>query len=366
MDPVSHLMLGRMVAAVRTSRNLPRGVVAATVLGGIAPDIDAALLAVGWDVYLRWHELGTHSLAGTPLVAILTAVVVRPWVPATSLHALVWAAWLGAMSHVLFDTYSGATIRLLWPITSQPFSMPVVAMADPLAIGVLLVGALALWVWPRRPRTAAMLTLALLLVIAAVKLTTRTRALAAYVTHVAATETLPQETAVQAAWGSWREWFMYDRLPDGTVRAFAIDGWSKTLHPRFSHDANRERAFARDSLAQFATARNFAPVYPFAFATWRQTEEGAVVFWSDARFCGTAAELPDPQEGVPHQDVRPARGPLRCALWFGGSLDAQGHPIEALVWLGGHLQRRPPGLWGIAERIEDGGGRTEDGGRIEE
>jgi membrane-bound metal-dependent hydrolase YbcI (DUF457 family) len=345
VDAVSHLVLARMVAALRASREWPRGVVTATVLGGLAPDVDAALMALGWDVYLRWHDAGTHALAGTPLVALLTALVVRTWAPTPTVGALWFASWLGVLSHVAFDIYSGATIRLLWPISSDAFSMPVVAMADPLAIAAMLVGGLALWAWPRRPRTAAMLTLCLLLVITAVKLTTRTRALAAYVTHVAATATMPQEAAVQAAWGSWREWFVYDRLPDGTVRAFAIDGWSKTLRLRFSQDANRQRAFARDSLAQFATARNFAPAHPFAFATRRQTEEGAVVFWSDARFCWTAAENADPQEGVPHQDVRPAIGPLRCALWFGGSLDPAGRPREALVWLGGHLQRRSPGRW---------------------
>ena len=43
MDPVSHLLLARMVAAARAPRELPRGVVAATVLGGLAPDIDATL-----------------------------------------------------------------------------------------------------------------------------------------------------------------------------------------------------------------------------------------------------------------------------------------------------------------------------------
>jgi len=343
VDPVSHLLLARMVAAARSSRDLPRGVVAATVLGGIAPDVDAALMAVGWDVYLRWHQLGTHALAGTPVVALLTAAVVRTWAPATSLPALVWAAWLGALSHVFFDIYSGATIRLFWPFTSSMTSMPIVAMADPLAIAAMLVGAAMLWGWPRRPRAAAKVARALLLVIAAVKLTTRTRALTTYVGHAGAT--VPQEAVVEAAWGSWREWFVYDRLPDDTVRAFAIDGWSKTVRLRFAYPATRQRAFALESLQQFATARNFAPAHAFAFATRRQTESGAVVFWSDARFCWTSDEGPDQQRDVPHQDVRPAFGPLRCALWFGGSLDAQGRPTEALVWLGGHLQRRSPQRW---------------------
>jgi membrane-bound metal-dependent hydrolase YbcI (DUF457 family) len=345
VDPVSHLLLGRMVAALRTSRDLPRGVVAVTVLGSIAPDVDAALMAVGWDVYLRWHELGTHALAGTPLVALLSAVAVRPWAPTASLRTLVLAAWLGALSHVFFDIYSGATIRLLWPVSSETFSMPVVAMADPLAIAAMLAGAVMLWGWPRRPRLAATVALSLLLVIAAVKLTTRTRALAAYMEHVRATATLPQEGAGEAAWGSWREWLVYDRLPDDTVRAFAVDGWSKTVRLRFTLPAARQRPFALESLQQFATARNFAPSHPFAFVTRRATEEAVVVFWSDARFCWTGAEGPDQQQDVPHQDVRPALGPIRCALWFGGSLDGQGHPIEALVWLGGHLQRRSPNRW---------------------
>src|ERR671913_1103670 len=104
-----------MVAALRPSRALPRGVVTATVIGGIAPDVDAALMAVGWDIYLRWHELGRHALVGTPPLAVLTGLFVRTWAPATSLGALAWGAWLGILSHVFFDLYSGASIRLLWP-----------------------------------------------------------------------------------------------------------------------------------------------------------------------------------------------------------------------------------------------------------
>ena len=155
MDPVSHLLFARMVGALRPARTLPRGVVAATVLGGIAPDLDAALMAVGWDVYLRWHELGTHALAGTPLVALVTAGAVRTWAPQAPFGALTFGAWLGALSHVFFDVYSGAGIRLLWPFSDRVVTAPVVAMADPIAMAVLAIGAFAFWVWPRAPRSAA-------------------------------------------------------------------------------------------------------------------------------------------------------------------------------------------------------------------
>ena len=342
---MSHLLLARLVAASRARRDLPRGVVAATVLGGLAPDIDAGLMALGWDVYLRWHDAGTHSLAGTLPVALLTGLFVRTWARQASVGALTFAAWLGILSHLFFDLYSGATVRVLWPVVGRAWSVPVVAMADPLAIAVVLVGAVALWVWPRVPRQAATLTLVLLVLLTAVKGTTRAMAQRAY---VAATGAAPaSDVAVEAVWASWREWLYFDRVEDGRLRAWRIDSVTGTTRLRFEQPDARQAAFARDSVAHFSTARNFLPAHPFAFATARPAddERSAVVFWSDVRFCWAAHEQPDAQEGAPHQDVRPAVGAVRCALWFGGSYAADGRPHEALVWLGGHLQRRSPLRW---------------------
>lgn len=346
MDPVSHLLLARLVAAARPARDVPRGVVAATVLGGIAPDVDAGLVALGWDVYLRWHDAGSHALVGTVPVAVLTAAFVRTWARPAPIGALVFGAWLGAVSHVGFDLYSGATIRVLWPVLDHASAMPIVAMADPIAIAVMLVGAVALWAWPRIPRVAAALAMALLIVVSAVKLTTRTMAMAAY---RAATADAPpaSHVVVEAVWGSWRQWLIFERLADGRLRAWRVDGVAGSARLRFEQGGVRDADFAGASLAQFSTARNFVPAHSLAFATARPPETGrlAVVFWSDIRFCWAASEQDDPQEGVPHQDVRPPPGPVRCALWFGGSYDAKGKPDESLVWLGGHLQRRSPLRW---------------------
>ena len=332
-----------MVGALRDGRDTPRGVVAATVLGGLAPDADAVLMALGWDVYLRWHEVGTHALAGSLVAALLPAVLVRTWAPATAFGSLLLGAWLGALSHVAFDLYSGATIAVLWPLSSHVFATPVVAMADPLAIVALLIGAFALWLWPRASRLAGTLSVALLALLCVAKLTTRAWATDAYTSAHAPAAV--ESTAREAAWGSWAEWLFFDRSADGTIRALAVNGWSGDVRERFVVPAAGDAGAARASVAQFATVRNFLPTHPYAFATTRITDEGAVVFWSDARFCWASSERPDPQAGVPHQDVRPATGPVHCGLWFGGSLDAAGRPREALVWLGGHLQRRAPQRW---------------------
>jgi len=333
-----------MVSALRESRPLARGVVSAAVLGGMSPDVDAALMALGWDVYLRWHDAGTHALVGTPIVALLTATFVRTWAPTTSFRSLWFSAWLGALSHVCFDLYSGATIRLFWPLLPIRIETPIVAMADPIVIPVLLLGAFALWLWPRVPRSAGALVMALLALVSAVKLTTRSMALAAYTTAVSG-EPAPANRTIEAEWGSWRGWLVFDRLPDGRIRGWHVDGWSGDVRQRFTQPDQRTQPFADTSIATFATARNFVPSHTLAFVTERQTDDGTVVFWSDVRFCWGAGEGVDPQEGAPHQDVRPAITGVRCALWFGGSLDPQGQPHESLVWLGGHLQRRSPQRW---------------------
>jgi membrane-bound metal-dependent hydrolase YbcI (DUF457 family) len=339
LDPLSHVLFARLLATLRDERTATRGVIAATTLGGIAPDVDLALIARGWDVYLRWHEAGTHSLAGTLATAVLTAALVRRFSAGPSWPALIAGAWLGTLSHVFFDLVSSATVQPFWPLSTWRATAPIVAMADPLAIACVLVGAFALYAWPRVPRRAGALTLALLATVFGVKLMTRAWATEAY--REAAGPGVV-ERATEAVWADWRTWKFFDRTQEGQVRAWRVDGWSGIATLRFARTADRDVAFARRSRQQFGTARNFADTHEFAFATVEPREAGHVVFWSDPRFCWSADEDADPQDGVPHQDVRPPSEPLRCAMWFGGSLDQAGRPIEALVWLGGHLQRRAP------------------------
>ena len=64
MDPVSHVIFGRTLIALDRRGRLGAGAVAAAALGAIAPDIDVLAIFRGWDVYLRVHEIGTHSIAG--------------------------------------------------------------------------------------------------------------------------------------------------------------------------------------------------------------------------------------------------------------------------------------------------------------
>ena len=70
MDPLSHVIFGRTLIALDRRGRFGAGAVAAAALGALAPDIDAIAIWRGWDVYLRVHEIGTHSIVGSVAIAI--------------------------------------------------------------------------------------------------------------------------------------------------------------------------------------------------------------------------------------------------------------------------------------------------------
>ena len=94
----------------------------------------------GWDIYLRVHEVGTHTAIGTAACGLLTGSVVSLFARRVQLWTLAGAAWVGAMSHVLLDLVSSARIRVLWPFDDRTVSLPLVAMADPWLAALLIAG----------------------------------------------------------------------------------------------------------------------------------------------------------------------------------------------------------------------------------
>jgi membrane-bound metal-dependent hydrolase YbcI (DUF457 family) len=144
VDPLSHAVFGRTLAALQTPGARGRGTIPAVVLGTLAPDVDALLMPFGWDIYLRAHEIGTHSLPGSLGIAALTALVVRLCVRERRYPPLVVAAWAGSLSHLALDVLSGAHIRLGWPLADGRMSLPLVAMAEPVLIAIFLAASIVL------------------------------------------------------------------------------------------------------------------------------------------------------------------------------------------------------------------------------
>jgi membrane-bound metal-dependent hydrolase YbcI (DUF457 family) len=341
VDPISHVAFGGTLVATRTGWRYSDRRSLALMLGALAPDIDAVLMPAGWDIYLRAHQVGTHSIVGTVPLACLVAVVVS-LVRSVRLEAdrviveTALAAWIGCLSHLLLDAISGAQMRLGWPIIDGRISIPLVAMAEPFLVGLFAIGTVALIAVRRFRRLTACCVLALLLLFFAGK----------GVLLAAALSTLPSgaervvNRIIEAKWASLTEWRVYQRLP-ASLQEWSIKfGQPATL--RLSWPLESESTLAHQSRT-LTTVTNFLSVHDFAFPA-ESTDEAGVrrVLWSDVRYCWRVPRdiLPDPIVSVdtPRGTIR-----LACALWFGGSFDRTGQPIKQLVKVGGWWQVRSAG-----------------------
>jgi len=327
VDPVSHVILGRAVVGaldrIDGSRFGP-GVGAAAIAGALAPDIDFVLMPVGWDVYLRFHQAGTHSPVGACVLGGVVALIVRALRPSARLSGLAAAASLAAISHLLLDFLSGARVSASSLVLASRVSLPLVAMADPWLIGLLAAGAIGMWTMRAHPRRTGRLVLLAVAVFMAAKGILYGRALAASNAGPHQDGSAPR--ALEATWGSLSQWNVFERGHDA-LRVWRASGITGALVPvlRWPTADPTPRIEASRSLD---TVQNFLSAHNLAFAVERQqTARRVEVLWSDVRYC--------------RQDRRDS-GRIDCSLWFGGLFDEGGRALTQVVYLGRWIQSRPP------------------------
>jgi len=331
MDPVSHLALGRALAllrerppastdTVRSTSSLAglrnRRVMAAFLLGSLAPDIDALLMPSGWDRYLVAHQQLTHSIAGTLACAVLTALVLAA-VRRTRqdfLH-LTLCAWLGsAIAHVGLDLVSGGTVRPFSPLLDMRWTLPLVAMADPILATPLWLFFFASFVWRRYAARLARLALAAALALLFVKSASLVIARGIVAGH---TPAIP-DAVIEAEWGSFVRWAAFDRSGD-LLRRWHVDVGNRSIILALERSGPREAPEARASRA-LETVRNLHEISDLGFPEIRRDGATTMVLWSDIRFCYSSG----------------------CALWFGGTFDTALRPLEQIVIVGSLEQTRAP------------------------
>jgi membrane-bound metal-dependent hydrolase YbcI (DUF457 family) len=335
MDPISHVALGRTLVALDSRRTLGPGAVAACVLGSLAPDVDAVFMPIGWDIYLRHHQAGTHSLIGSIACAALTAAVVRlpskrgPYLP------LLLAAWAGAVGHLLLDVISGADVRFFWPV-GPPAALPLFAMADPWLGAVLVLGLVTLALRRSDSGRLAAVILIAVTVLAGAKAALYARA---------QTREDPSDGSVQfrraeAEWGSLTRWITYETRAE-VVGARRVNALTGTVTPLIHVPRGLDDPLVLRS-RELETVRNFLAAHGVTFATVvRARADHQQVLWSDLRYCSPVDRRPAPWP--PWAPIAPGSGsPVSCALWFGGEFDPSSGVFSAsIVYVGRLVQRRP-------------------------
>jgi membrane-bound metal-dependent hydrolase YbcI (DUF457 family) len=311
----------------------------AGVVGALLPDVDAVLMPFGWDVYLRAHEIGTHSLAGTLPIAGFAALIARAFardIPALDLFA---AAWLGCLSHIALDVLSGARIQIGWPLVAGRVSLPLVAMGEPWLLAIFVVGAVALAMSSRRPRATAAALLGIVAAFLGVKAVLLTQALPAADTPVDRDPVLMR--IVEARWGSLTKWLVFDRRADTLTQRQVEAGRPSIL--LLTWPIVPDSPLVRDSRS-LGAVRNFLDVHELAFAGEVPAANGGrQVLWSDLRFCWRPL-VGDEAGPELMLTLSAPNGPARvaCGLWVGGAFDRSGRVVRQLVKVGGWWQTRAP------------------------
>jgi membrane-bound metal-dependent hydrolase YbcI (DUF457 family) len=315
VDPVSHLLFGRTVALAVRRRPVLAGATAALVLGSILPDADAALAPIGFDLYLRAHASGTHSLLGTVVEALVLAFVLRMLVTGSRTLPLLAASCVGVLGHIFWDLADGSDISLFKPFSDAMLGWHLVAMGEPIVLVTLAAAVLVAWRWPARAQSLAAAALVLLSFLLAVKKTTQEWARARYAESVV--NQAPKPVAIAPRPGRLFAWTIYDRDGD-RVRAWSVDGQSGKVTLAFEY---RDAAAASVALLSrdLPVVRAFLELSKTPFARTERDGPRRLVLWSDVSSCSI-------------------RG---CDLSFGGAFDGNMLPLYQLIRIGGFSQRRP-------------------------
>jgi membrane-bound metal-dependent hydrolase YbcI (DUF457 family) len=313
VDPVSHALFGRALNCLDRHKRFGKGAGAAFVLGSLAPDIDGALVAKGWDVYLSIHPSGTHTLLAAPVLAAATAALVRVFARQSSYRRLCLAAFIGVViGHLLFDLVSGSDMRLLAPIDTRAFGPHLLTMADVSAIAIL-VGGTMLSFWRRRAGgIAIVLGLAALLAGKAVSLQ---RAWQVYRTHAADADRVASPEAFSGSLVAWR---FYDRAGD-VARVWTVDGWQRSAAIDFARPVNAGVDPALVAISKRSPAvERFLGFSELPLVRLDTNGGRPIVVWSDLKYCERE----------------------RCVMSFGAVIDRDGNPAADVVQIGGYIRTR--------------------------
>ena len=205
---------------------------------------------------------------------------------------------------------SGADIRLFWPVAPVRIGAHLVAMGDPVVLGMLAVGGALAVARPRRGHAAAAATMLALAGLLCAKLVLQHRARGIYDVAAERAGGVVTRVTQDADWGSVTAWSVYDRTSEG-LRAWHVDSFGGAT---LLFERGRGSADPRVDLSRAVpTVRHAIELFDLVFARVTALGHGGYeVGWSDIRFCRADGAC-DLWFGV---QVTP-RTVRRCSRWCG-------------------------------------------------
>ncbi len=157
MDTGTHLVMGITIGGlaladpvVASNPAMFGAVMAGTILGQQAPDIDTVLKLRNNAVYIRHHRGITHSIPATLFWPLAITAIVALFVPdANYLHLWLWTQ-IAVFLHVFVDIFNAYGTQAFRPFTKKWVALGTINTFDPYIFGAHCIGILA-WLLGANP-----------------------------------------------------------------------------------------------------------------------------------------------------------------------------------------------------------------------
>lgn len=157
LDTGTHFVMGIAIGGlalvdpvVADSSAMFGAVMAGTILGQQAPDIDTVLKLRNNAVYIRHHRGITHSIPAVLLWPIaITAVLMLFFPEANLFHLWLWTQ-IAVFLHVFVDIFNAYGTQALRPLSKKWIALGVINTFDPYIFGFHCIG-IMLWVFGTDP-----------------------------------------------------------------------------------------------------------------------------------------------------------------------------------------------------------------------
>lgn len=157
LDTGTHLVMGIAIGGlalvdpvVADSSAMFGAVMAGTILGQQAPDIDTVLKLRNNAVYIRHHRGITHSIPAVLLWPIAITAVLTLFFPEVNLfHLWLWTQ-IAVFLHVFVDIFNAYGTQALRPLSKKWIALGVINTFDPYIFGFHCIG-IMLWAFGSNP-----------------------------------------------------------------------------------------------------------------------------------------------------------------------------------------------------------------------
>nr|WP_106784907.1 metal-dependent hydrolase [Lysinibacillus timonensis] len=157
MDSGTHLVMGvalgglALVDPVVSQNSITFGaVMAGTILGSQAPDVDTVLKLRNNAIYIRHHRGITHSIPAVILWPLAITGLISLFVDEANIfHLWLWT-FLAVFLHVFVDIFNSYGTQALRPFSKKWVALGVINTFDPFIFGIHCIGIL-LWAFDANP-----------------------------------------------------------------------------------------------------------------------------------------------------------------------------------------------------------------------